>query len=240
MLARINTDIALTNFEASVRNLVSDVEVAYWELYFDYQQIRHGESRGATTPWPCGGRPTTCSPTAPDAAARPAEASTRNQYYIYRTAAEQSLNELYVTEAKLRYLLGLAATDGRLIRPKDEATTAKVTFDWCDVLAEGLVRSPELRQEKWIVKQRELSLIAAKNFLLPRLDFVGQYRWLGLGNRLDGADPLDLDNPSTAGLERLSHVDRRPVIRNGRSDSRGRSTWDSAAKWRACGMPNWI
>ena len=54
--------------------------------------------------------------------------------------------------------MGMAATDGRLIRPKDELTTAKVTFDWCDVLSEGLVRSPELRQQKWIVKQRELEL----------------------------------------------------------------------------------
>ena len=33
MLARINTDIALADFEASVRNLVADVESAYWELY---------------------------------------------------------------------------------------------------------------------------------------------------------------------------------------------------------------
>jgi outer membrane protein TolC len=193
MLARINTDIALTNFEASVRNLVSDVEVAYWELYFDYQRFgtakqgrddalamwrktynlfTHGAKRGSAA----------------------AEASTRNQYYIYRTAAEQALNELYNTEAKLRFLLGLAATDGRLIRPKDEATTAKVTFDWCEVLAEGLVRSPELRQQKWLVKQRELTLIAAKNFLLPRLDLVGQYRWLGFGNRLDGPQPFDADD----------------------------------------------
>jgi outer membrane protein TolC len=193
MLARINTDIALTNFEASVRNLVSDVEVAYWELYFDYQRFgtakqgrddalamwrktynlfTHGARRGGAA----------------------AEASTRNQYYIYRTAVEQALNELYNTEAKLRFLLGLAATDGRLIRPKDEATTAKVRFDWCDVLAEGLVRSPELRQEKWIVKQRELTLIAAKNFLLPRLDMVGQYRWLGFGDRLDGSRPFDAED----------------------------------------------
>ena len=78
--------------------------------------------------------------------------------------------------------MGLAATDGRLIRPKDEPTTAKVAFDWCDVLNEGLVRNVELRQQKWIVKRRELELIAAKNFLLPKLDFVAQYRWLGLGN----------------------------------------------------------
>ena len=33
--------------------------------------------------------------------------------------------------------MGLAATDGRLIRPKDEPTTAKVAFDWYEVLSEG-------------------------------------------------------------------------------------------------------
>ncbi len=85
-------------------------------------------------------------------------------------------------------------------------TTAKVAFDWCDVLAEGLVRSPELRKEKWIVKQRELELIAAKNFLLPRLDLVGQYRWLGLGNRLDGANAL---GPAITPLQRT----RTPIAR---------------------------
>jgi outer membrane protein TolC len=196
MLARINADIALANFEAGVRNLVSSVEVAYWELYFNYQQLGTAKAgrddslrmwRWTWNKMKHGARGGSAA----------AEASTRNQYFIYKSSAEQALNDLYATEANLRYLLGLAATDGRLICPKDEATTAKVTFDWADVLGEGLVRSPELRQEKWIVKQKELSLIAAKNFLLPKLDLVAQYRWLGMGNRLDGANSLDLDSFST-------------------------------------------
>jgi len=197
MLARINTDIALVDFEEKVRNLVNDVEIAYWELYFNYQSFgtaREGRD-DALAMWRKTYNLYTHGAKRGSAAA---EASTRSQYYIYRTAAERALNDLYATEAKLRYLLGLAATDGRLIRPKDEATTAKVTFDWCDVLAEGLVRSPELRVEKWQVKQKELNLIASKNFLLPRLDLVAQYRWLGMGNRLDGASALDLETSSTA------------------------------------------
>ena len=119
------------------------------------------------------------------------EAQAREQYFVFRSSAERSLNALYVTEAKLRYLLGVAATDGRLIRPQDEPTTAKLVFDWNDVLNEGLVRSVELREQKWIVKRRELELVAAKNFLLPRLDFLAQYQWLGMGNQLTGDDPLD-------------------------------------------------
>jgi outer membrane protein TolC len=183
MLARINTDIALADFEASVRNLVSDVEVTYWELYFQYRSldavIAGRDSALSTwrkiyTLYRIGGK----------GGEAEKEAQAREQYYLFRSTAEQSLNALYSAEAKLRYLLGLAATDGRLIRPKDEPTVAKVVFDWCDVLNEGLVRSVELREQKWIVKRRELELIAAKNFLLPKLDFVGQYRWLGLGNDL--------------------------------------------------------
>jgi hypothetical protein len=80
--------------------------------------------------------------------------------------------------------MGLAATDGRLIRPSDEPKTARVTFDWGEILSEGLARNVELRQQKWKIKQQELALIAAKNYLLPRLDAVGRYRWLGLGDDL--------------------------------------------------------
>ena len=183
MIARINTDIALADFEAGVRNLVSDVEMAYWELYFQYRSldavIAGRDSALSTwrkiyTLYRIGGK----------GGEAEKEAQAREQYYLFRSTAEQSLNNLYATEAKLRYLLGLAATDGRLIRPKDEPTTAKVVFDWCEVLNEGLARSVELREQKWIVKRRELELIAAKNFLLPKLDLDAQYRWLGLGNDL--------------------------------------------------------
>lgn len=195
MLARINTDIALADFEDGVRNLVNDVENAYWELYFQYRSldavIAGRDSALSTwrkiyTLYRIGGK----------GGEAEKEAQSREQYFLFRSTAEQSLNNLYSTEAKLRYLLGLAATDGRLIRPKDEPTTAKLVFDWHEVLNEGLVRNVDLRQQKWIVKRRELELIASKNFLMPKLDVVAQYRWLGLGNRLDGAGSLDLDNLS--------------------------------------------
>jgi len=39
LLARINADISLADFEAGVRNLVSDTEQSYWELYFAYRNL---------------------------------------------------------------------------------------------------------------------------------------------------------------------------------------------------------
>ncbi len=193
VLARINTDIALADFENGVRNLVNDVETAYWELYFQYRSL-DAVIAGRDSALQTWRKIYTLYEKGAKGGEADKEAQSREQYFLFRSTAEQSLNNLYATEAKLRYLLGLAATDGRLIRPQDEPTTAKVSFDWYEVLNEGLARSVELRQQKWIVKRRELELIAAKNFLLPKLDYVAQYKWLGLGNRLDGADALNLDD----------------------------------------------
>lgn len=39
MIARIRTDISLADFEAGVRDLVSNVENAYWDLYFAYRDL---------------------------------------------------------------------------------------------------------------------------------------------------------------------------------------------------------
>ncbi|MBN2474185.1 MAG: TolC family protein [Pirellulales bacterium] len=181
MIARINTDISLADFEAGVRDLVNEVEVAYWNLYLAYRSLDAvvaGRDSGLQT-W----RQiyTKFVIGTGDAAE---EAQARNQYFLFRRAVEEALNNLYKAESNLRYIIGLAATDGRLIRPADEPTAAKVVFDWYDSHAEALSRSVELREQRWLVKRRELELIAAKNYLLPRLDFSAMYQWQGLGNKL--------------------------------------------------------
>jgi hypothetical protein len=81
-------------------------------------------------------------------------------------------------------MMGISASDGRLIRPSDEPTTARISFDWQQSLVEALSRSAELRRQKWVIKQKELELTAAKNLILPRLDLVGRWRFLGMGEEL--------------------------------------------------------
>ncbi len=183
IIARIKTDIRLADFEAGVRNFVEDVETAYWELYFAYRNLEatRGGRDSALQTWKevhakydVGAR----------GGEADKEAQSRAQYFLFRSSLETALNDLYRAENRLRYMMGLAATDGRLIRPADEPTDAKVVFDWCDIHAEGLCRSVELRQEKWRIKQMEMQLVASKNLLLPRLDVGGKYRFLGTGQDL--------------------------------------------------------
>lgn len=192
LLARIRTDVTLAEFEANVRNLVQDVENAYWDLHCAYRILDTAKAgRDATlVAWrvfyfqAAGG-----------VVARQVEAQARQQYYSFRAQTETALNDLYNAETNLRWLMGLTASDGRLIRPVDEPTTARVEFDWHLASSEALVRSPELRRIKWFIKQRELEQITARNRLLPDLNAVALYRWVGVGDDLINSDRNGLNFP---------------------------------------------
>ncbi|HWC91369.1 MAG TPA: TolC family protein, partial [Pirellulales bacterium] len=195
LLARINTDISLADFEGTVRNMLSDTENAYWELYFCYRYLEAQKTARASTlqTWRkihalylAGAR----------GGEAEKEAQARAQYFQYRANVQLALNSLFAAENQLRYMLGLSVSDGRLIRPADEPTTAKVSFEWRDIHAEGLARSVELRRQKWRIKQRELELIAARNQLLPRLDVNGIYRFVGLGQDLYNNNPTSINGPN--------------------------------------------
>jgi outer membrane protein TolC len=191
MIARIRTDIVLAEFEAGVRNLVNDVETAYWNLNFAYRRLDTA----------IAGRDSTLRAWQVIHAKRIADAEggtiqsesqARTQYWAFEAIVQQSQSSLFSAENALRYIMGLSPTDGRLFRPSDEPTRAPASFDWHEVLGEGLSRSVELRRQKWQIKQTELELIASKNYLLPRLDAVGRYRWLGLGDTLiEGSNTID-------------------------------------------------
>jgi outer membrane protein TolC len=183
LIARISSEKSLVDFEMGVRKLVYDTENAYWSLYYAYRYYETVKSglRASHETWRkvysfylAGDRRGTSQ----------AEAQSRQQFYQFYTTTQNALSNIYKTEATLRYAMGIATADGRLIKPADEPSVAKIRFDWNEVLAEGLARAPELRKLKWDVKQRELELQASRNFLLPQLDFGASYRFNGMGHDL--------------------------------------------------------
>lgn len=182
-IARVRVDEALADFEAGVRNIVSDVENYYWELYYAYRFL-DAQIAGRDSALQTWRKVHALMVAGARGGEAEKEAQAREQYFLFRAQVESALSQLYAIENQLRYTMGLAATDGRLIRPADEPTTARVQFDWHEIHAESLARTVELRKQRWVIKRRELELTAAKNFLLPRLDAVGQYRWVGFGDDL--------------------------------------------------------
>jgi outer membrane protein TolC len=214
LVARVNTDISLADFEIGVRDLVSNVENAYWDLYFAYRDLdaKIAARNAALESWQ---RVNALYVAGRRGGEAEREAEAREQYFRFEEEVQNALTGrliegtqtnngssggsfratggVHIAERRLRLLLGLPINDGRLIRPAEEPPLAKVVFDWEQVTGEALVRRAELRRQKWMIKRRELELAAARNYLLPQLDAVGLYRWRGLGDTLIAESGADLD-----------------------------------------------
>ena len=195
ILARINTDISLTDLEIAVRNYVLEIERAYWDLYFHYRNLDAAKTgrNSAHATWK---RSISLGQAGLTGGGASDEANARDQYFLFRGRVETALSNLYDAENHLRYLMGIAATDGRLIQPVDQPTSARVEFDWLAIRNEALIRSPETRRMKWRVKQQELQLAASRNRLLPQLDVVALYRLLDFKVAGDFQEP-----PSISGFQ---------------------------------------
>ncbi|GAB4145580.1 MAG: TolC family protein [Planctomycetaceae bacterium] len=204
VIARINNDITLGNFQMAVRNLVKDVEDAYWDLYLAYQLYDSAviARNSALRTWneaksklDIGGV---------RGFDRASEPQARAQYYEARATAEARLGGqtgtgqggIYYWEGRLRRLLGLPVNDGTIIRPSDEPAIAELAPNWEVDLAEALTRRAELRNQKWNIKSLELQLQAAKSLINPNLSFVSSYSVNGFGDQLFGQN--DNDRAGTA------------------------------------------
>lgn len=184
LIARINEDVSLADFETGVIQMVADVEQAYWNLVTAYRLLNTivKAREAALQTWQIQkARLEVGTGRADD------EAQARSQYYQFDAQVKNALAGqagLYESEQQLRYLIGLPATDGSLIKPTTEPTDARVIFDWDSALSQALKRRVEVRQQKLLVQRRELELTAAKLNYRPRLDFLGQYRYQGIGDHL--------------------------------------------------------
>ncbi len=199
LIARVAGDIKLVDLEIGVRDLVRDIERAYWALHFGYRNLDAAVA-GRNASLETWRRIHALFLAGRRGGEAEKEAQAREQYYRFEESVqialagggdspenvvgERTSRGVQELERQLRYLIGLPINDGCLIRPIDDPPLAKVCFDWDEVLIEALARRQELRRQKWEVQRTELELIAARNFLLPQLDVTGKYRWRGLGDDL--------------------------------------------------------
>ncbi len=206
LIAKANADINSHDFTIALTDFVSNVENAYWDLYLSYRELdaRKKAMEQALVIWKEA--QTNKSGIGVDAAA---EALARQQYYQLKAEVDEALSGrilpgtqvrngatggtlqggsgVLAAERRLRLLTGLPVSDGALIRPADEPPMASVYFDWDSSMHEAMTLRPEIQKQNIAVKKRELELLAARNFVNPRLDAVGRYRFRGFGNDLIGS-----------------------------------------------------
>jgi len=220
LIARVNTDIGVADFEMGLRDLVSNVENAYWDLYFAYRDLdaKVQLRNAALEAWK---RIKIDVESGKATGQIEREVQAREQYFRYEEEVQNALagtlqqsttnnngssggsfrgvGGVLVSERRLRLAIGLPITDGRMIRPADEPTLAKVNFEWAAASDDAIARRPELLKQRLVVKRREMEYVAARNFLLPRFDVLGRYRFRGLGKDLIGNQiglPFDPADPN--------------------------------------------
>ena len=123
----MRTDQSLADFEAAVRNMLMDMENTYWDLQYAYRVLETAKigRDSALVTWKNtyvllqGGKGTAQQ-----------EAQAREQYFFFRAQMESALRDLLAAENRLRWLMGLAPTDGELLRPVDRPSMARVEFEW--------------------------------------------------------------------------------------------------------------
>jgi outer membrane protein TolC len=219
LIARIREDVALVDFEIAVRDLVRDVEVTYWQLYFTYQDLdtKLTAQEAARATWENRKKRADSGLARVDE-----EAQARQQYFNFRAQVENAIvgtgtsgTGLYNTERQLRRLMDLPVNDGTILRPTSAPNVAPIHFDWNASQELALQNRAELRRQRWTVRQRELELVAAKNLSRWRMDLVANYANRGFGDNLIGVsgavrDQLagDLDD-WRMGLEMNGPIGRR-------------------------------
>lgn len=206
LIARVNNDISLADFETATANLLRDVERLYWQLFLAYHVYdTEVETRDeALATW----RSLEAQAATGNVGAVE-EARARDFYFQLRGRANAARDNLYAIEAELRRVLGLPVNDGRVMRPADEPTQVRVVPAWDGSLLDALARRPELRRQKWTVKSLELQLRAARQLTRPRLDFVSSYRVNGFGDDLFGNPRAVSDGGTVTNLgsayDKLAH-----------------------------------
>lgn len=221
VIARINNDVSTAEFEIALRDYISNVENAYWDLYYAYRELdaKIAARDASLNTW----RVIQANVEQGRGYSKLQEVQALEQYYHFQEEVLDALGGRNVdrtrtyngssggtfrgiggvqaAERRLRMWMGVPINDGKLIRPTDDPPSVKVVYDWCQVAEEALARRPELRRQQAQVERFNMELIANRNFLLPRLDVVGLYRWRGFGHDLIGAaDPTMPFNNAFANL----------------------------------------
>lgn len=183
LISRSNHDISIVEFERNLSLMVLEIINAYWQLDLAYQNfISIKASRDASLEtWNIAKARNTNSLPGGEAHR---EAQARAQFYQFESQLAQSLNSTLQSEADLRRLLSLPQSDSTMLMPSDTSEAVESVYDWHSMASETLENRTEIRQQRKLLEQRELLLLAAKSFTQPRLDAIATYRNNGFGDRL--------------------------------------------------------
>ena len=209
-IAMLRTDVSATQFKIAVRDLVSNVENAYWDLYYAYRDLEAKKAArdNALKSWQVI---KTLSNAKKEGGEADKEGQAREQYFRFesdvqdamygrKTDATRTRNGstggtfrptpgVRIAERRLRRIMGIEINGDELLMTKDEPLIVSYSFDWDNLVADAESNRGELKIRSKRIEELNLQLLAAKNSALPQFDVVGRYRFRGFGKDLAGSSP---------------------------------------------------
>lgn len=194
-LSRINNKISVAQFESDTIAFLNEVIDAYWDLYFAWRNFDTSRTARDASLETWNAVKARYENDLPGGEADK-EAQAREQYYQFQEQTLLAFNGdrrsnqtgVLQSEANLRRLIGMPQSDGTLIVASEDVFMGDIAWQWEQLVQEAMNDRVEMRQQRWRLKQRELELIASRNFMMPNFDAVATFRNNGFGDRLTGGD----------------------------------------------------
>lgn len=188
LLQRIHVDQQKADFDIRVNYMLTNVEVAYWNLYAAYYNL-FAQEEGLKEAY-LGFRFTDTRVLVGSDPSQNRDQA-RAQFERFRRMVIDARGQVLESERQLRGLLGLRSDDGTRLVPIDEPNLAPYIPDFQEAANDAIAYRPELLQCRQDLKVQQLNLILQKNLRRPDLRFISQYSVQGLGTRLDGSPWVD-------------------------------------------------
>ncbi len=188
VIARINSGISVIQFETDVRSLVHEVQQVYWDLHLNYNRymVQRDIAKNLKEIWK---KVEARFKAGLEQGGAADEAQAADNFFQAESTAKLALADVYQTEGRLRRLMGMPSSDGKILHPVDIPVESEFPIEWDRSLTTALMNRPELQKQKMSVRSLQLQLRAANSLTRPRADFVAGYRVNAFGDRLfSGSD----------------------------------------------------
>ena len=155
LITRIRFDQQRAEFERLCQYMVTNVEQAYWNLFYAYWNL-YAQEQGLRQAFEAlriqqarfnAGRLAVMD-----------LAQSRGQYETFRAQRLQALNDVLDLERQFRAMLGMQTNDGVRLVPSDQPTLAPFKPDFNTAMQEALALRPEILQARQEVKVAQLNL----------------------------------------------------------------------------------
>ena len=182
LIARAGFEQSIKDFDAKVRELLRDTELADWQLHGAYRVLKAREHALdiLLQTWRNQAERLRAGTKAPRDVAR-----TREDYDRGLAQMLSAQQDILTAELQLRRQCGLPPSDGKRLVLKDTPSQARYAANWSAAVLETMELRPELASQRLAVRAAEINLLRQKNGLLPDLTVGGSYNIYGLDDQYD-------------------------------------------------------